>query len=187
MYITIGLKCKHNRSASYIKNRILYQKPPIYAMIFPKNPIKSFVQRNGRMSKRQRYGLTQHLNQYTLPQAPWDLSSYHLPIIVEIGFGLGDTFIEMAEKNPQYHYIGIEVYQTGIGHVAATLHERQIQNVHIAPFDAIIALNSCIPANTLQCIQLFFPDPLPKKRHHKRRLIQPAFVNLCVEKLKPQG
>lgn len=155
-----------------------------------KRTIKSFVLRTGRVSPRQTQGLEQLLQHYQLPLTPWDLSAVfknEAPTIVEIGFGMGQSLIEMAKANPDTHYIGIEVHQAGIGSLAADLHDQAISNVKIAPYDAVAVFEQAIQDNTLAGIQIFFPDPWPKKRHHKRRLIQPAFVSLLVSKLMPKG
>lgn len=155
-----------------------------------KRTVKSFVLRAGRVSQRQKSAFQFFLPNYQLPLAPWNIPALfgeEASIIVEIGFGMGDSLIEMAKMNPDHHYIGIEVHQAGIGSLVAKLHEQEINNVHIAPYDAVSVFEQAIPENSLAGVQLFFPDPWPKKRHHKRRLVQEGFVQLITEKLRPQG
>jgi tRNA (guanine-N7-)-methyltransferase len=154
-----------------------------------KRTIKSFVMRTGRVSPRQERGLEQVSN-YQLYLAPWTLTAIferNAPTIVEIGFGMGHSLIEMAKTNPQNNYIGIEVHQAGIGSLSADLHDNALSNVRIAPYDAVTVFEQAILDESLAGIQIFFPDPWPKKKHHKRRLIQQAFVDLLVKKLQPGG
>lgn len=154
--------------------------------------IKSFVLRAGRLSSRQKLGLEQYLPQYQLQltDAPWDwVTSFsrEADVVVEIGFGMGQTLITMAQESPQYNFLGIEVHQAGIGNLAVSLHEQQIKNVRIAPYDAVEVLQRGIPVGTLAGVNIFFPDPWPKARHHKRRLIQADFVQLLVSRIRPGG
>lgn len=154
--------------------------------------IKSFVLRAGRLSPRQKLGLEQYLPQYQLQltDAPWDWStsfSRAADVVVEIGFGMGQTLITMAQEAPQYNFLGIEVHQAGIGNLAISLHEQQIENVRIAPYDAVEVLRRGIQERTVAGVNIFFPDPWPKARHHKRRLIQLDFVKLLVSRIRPGG
>jgi tRNA (guanine-N7-)-methyltransferase len=151
--------------------------------------IRSFVKREGRMSKRQKAALDSLFSDYglTLAQRPLDYPSLfgrRAPTIVEIGFGMGDTLAQMAQQNPDTNYIGIEVHRPGVGSLLATLHEQHINNVRVFCHDATEVLENAIADRSLDGIHIFFPDPWPKKRHHKRRLIQDAFVNLLAAKLK---
>ena len=154
--------------------------------------IKSFVLRAGRISNRQQQGLDEWLVEYELPlqSTPWDFAEVFgrsADTIVEIGFGMGASLIEMAKERAEINFIGIEVHRAGIGSLAADLHDLHLQNVRIVPRDAVETFRQNIPDNSLSGIQIFFPDPWPKKKHHKRRLIQPEFIDLLIEKLKPQG
>lgn len=153
--------------------------------------IKSFVHRAGRMSPRQQLGLEQLMAHYTLPhETAWDFAQIfarEADTIVEIGFGMGASLLTMALEHPEVNFIGIEVHRPGVGSLAADIHEYQLQNLRIASFDAVELFKQCIPDASLAGIQIFFPDPWPKKRHHKRRLIQPEFVRLLVQKLKSHG
>lgn len=154
--------------------------------------IKSFVLRAGRLSPRQKLGLEQWLPDYqvTLGDAPWNLTECFgrsADVVIELGFGMGQTLIAMAQDQPHINFLGIEVHQAGIGSLAAELHDHAIQNVRIAPYDAVEVLQKGIAPDVLTGINIFFPDPWPKLRHHKRRLIQPEFVSLVLEKIKPGG
>ncbi|WP_131781233.1 tRNA (guanosine(46)-N7)-methyltransferase TrmB [Legionella gresilensis] len=154
--------------------------------------VKSFVIRAGRMSKRQQFALDNWLIHYILPVdgINWDFQAIfgrNSETIVEIGFGMGASLITMAEQNPTKNFIGIEVHRAGVGSLVADLHEKGITNVRVAMFDAVAIFNQQIPAESLDGVQIFFPDPWHKKRHHKRRLIQPNFVKLIVNCLKTGG
>ena len=155
-------------------------------------PIKSFVLRAGRMSPRQQMALAEGLPAYALP-APGEL--WHLPtifsnnadVVVEIGFGMGNSLIAMAKREPELNFIGIEVHRPGIGSLIAALQAEGLTNVRVAPYDAVEVFQSCLADDVLTGVQVYFPDPWPKKRHHKRRLLQPDFVRLMVKKIKPGG
>ncbi|MDP3562751.1 MAG: tRNA (guanosine(46)-N7)-methyltransferase TrmB [Legionellaceae bacterium] len=154
--------------------------------------IKSFVLRAGRVSPRQQQGLEHWLTNYILPLSDdeWHFSTLfgrEADTIVEIGFGMGASLLTMAELNSETNFIGIEVHRAGIGSLAADIHDHGINNIKIAPYDAVEVFKRCIPDHSLAGIQIFFPDPWPKKRHHKRRLIQSNFIRLLVSKLKPGG
>lgn len=155
-------------------------------------PIKSFVLRAGRMSNRQQQALDTWLSEYQLPPSGgcWNMTEIFgrsADVVVEIGFGMGASFLQMAKAQPDVNYIGVEVHQPGIGSLVAGLHDEAIQNVRVATFDAVEAFKNCILDETLSGVQIFFPDPWPKKRHQKRRLIQPEFIKLLAQKIKPGG
>lgn len=154
--------------------------------------IKSFVLRAGRHSSRQQVGLEQWLPHYQLEVSdqPWDWATCFgtvADVVVEIGFGMGQTLLTLAQADPATHYLGVEVHRAGIGNLAMALHEHQIENVRIAPYDAQDVLRRGVPAESLAGINIFFPDPWPKARHKKRRLIQADFVLLLVSRLRPGG
>lgn len=154
--------------------------------------IKSFVLRAGRVSNRQQQGLDDWLSDYTTPdpQQPWDFTALfnrEAEIIVEIGFGMGGSLLTMAKQQPEINFLGIEVHRAGIGSLAADLHDQAITNIRIAPYDAVDVFKTAIPENSLSGVQIFFPDPWPKKRHHKRRLIQPEFIKILLPKIKIGG
>lgn len=158
----------------------------------PLRTIKSYVLRAGRMSPRQTQGLELWLKDYELPVdgVVWgfeQLFGRKAQTVVEIGFGMGASLLTMSQNNPDCNYIGIEVHKAGVGSLAADLHDNQLTNVKIVAHDAVEVLNTQVPMNSLAGIQVFFPDPWHKKRHHKRRLIQPAFTELLAQKVQPGG
>lgn len=154
--------------------------------------IKSYVLRTGRVSTRQQQALNEWLTDYELPESEkkWDLQAIFerdAPTIVEIGFGMGASLFTMAQSRPEMNFIGIEVHRAGIGGLAAELHDHQLTNVRIASFDAVKVFKEHLPDDSIAGIQIFFPDPWPKKRHHKRRLVQPEFVQQMLPALQRQG
>ena len=157
-----------------------------------KRDIKSFVLRTGRVSPRQQHALDHALAEYALPmqEEPWNLVEIfgrEADTVVEIGFGMGASLFAMAKARPDLNFIGVEVHRAGLGSLVADLHDAAITNVRIAPFDACEVFRSCLPDGALAGVQIFFPDPWPKKRHHKRRLIQPNFVSVLIQKIKLGG
>jgi tRNA (guanine-N7-)-methyltransferase len=107
------------------------------------------------------------------------------PTILEIGFGMGETTATIAATNPQSNYIAIEVHTPGVGNLLKEIDAQQLQNLRIIQHDAIEVLRDMVPATSLTGVHIFFPDPWPKKRHHKRRLIQAPLVKTLCEKLLP--
>lgn len=154
--------------------------------------IKSYVLRAGRVSNRQQQGLELWLKDYELrlSNSPWKYTEiFHRTsnVIVEIGFGMGASLLTMAKENPHLDYIGIEVHQAGVGSLVADLHDHQLSNVRVVAHDAVEVFQTQLVDNSLAGVQIFFPDPWHKKRHHKRRLIQSEFINLLVTKIKSGG
>lgn len=148
--------------------------------------------RAGRISNRQQQGLDLWLKDYelTLDEEPWSFSEKFGRVadtVLEIGFGMGHSLLSMAKNNPQWNYIGIEVHKAGVGGLVADLHEHQLGNVRVVPHDAVEVFQSQLEDHSLLGVQIFFPDPWHKKRHHKRRLIQPEFIQLLVRKIKKGG
>lgn len=151
--------------------------------------IRSFVRRTGRLSPSKKQILEDYTEKYCQdPEKPLQLESDHFSrfskIILEIGFGMGHSFVEMAKNNPDWLYIGIEVHTPGVAEVMAQLEAQQMNNVIIYHHDAVEVLKQAIPEGVSDKVQIFFPDPWPKKRHHKRRLIQAEFVAKLHPKLK---
>lgn len=146
-------------------------------------PIRSFVRREGRMTKGQRKALD-----LLWPKYGMEISDKAINFqVLEIGFGMGQSLLKMAAQHPEQNFLGIEVYRPGIGSLLITLEKQKITNVRIYCADAIDVLHNCIPDNSLEKILILFPDPWPKKKHHKRRLIQTEFVQLLCKKLKTGG
>jgi tRNA (guanine-N7-)-methyltransferase len=153
--------------------------------------IRSFMRRQGRATVSQKNALESLWDKYCLdPSKPVDFTKVfqrQAPLIVEIGFGNGDSLAEMAEANPQFDYIGIEVHRPGLGHLMLLLEQKAITNVRIYHHDAIEILEQQISDNSLAGVQLFFPDPWQKRCHHKRRIVKPSFVELVTKKLAKGG
>lgn len=159
---------------------------------FPLREIRSFVRRDSRMTTAQRRAIetTGVLFNLKLEQGLIsfeDVFHRQAQTILEIGFGSGHSLLEMAKRNPEHNFIGVETYLPGIGTLLLGVEELQIKNIRYFYEDAVKVLQQCIPDQSLDVIQIFFPDPWPKRRHHKRRLIQPEFVALLASKLKSRG
>jgi len=156
-----------------------------------KHRIQSFVRREGRLTPAQRRALQQLWPIYGLlidmPLEVGKVFPKSAPLIVDIGFGDGESLLQMASSHPQYNYLGIEVHRPGIGHLLMMLERLKIANVRVYCADAVDVLGTLIEDEVIQRVNVFFPDPWPKKRHHKRRLIQPEFVNLVARKLEFGG
>ena len=111
----------------------------------------------------------------------------NVPRVLEIGFGNGESVLAQALANPQQDYLGIEVHRPGVGRLLARLAAQNITNVRVICADAVEVLTKCIPPHSLDCVELYFPDPWPKTRHHKRRIVQPDFADAVARALKPGG
>ena len=153
--------------------------------------IQSFVRREGRITRGQQRALDELWPKYGIPDhAPASLDSLFgrvAPRTLEIGFGNGEALAGMAEQQPEHDFIGVEVHRPGVGHLLQLLEKRGIDNVRIYNADAVRVLKECIPDRSLDRLLLFFPDPWHKKRHHKRRIVQPGFAELIAEKLVSGG
>ena len=155
-------------------------------------PIRSYVLRQGRLTRGQQQALEQLWDTYGIDfsPAPLDLDSVYenpAPVILEIGFGNGDSLLQQAIANPQNNYLGIEVHRPGVGHLLRLAGEAGIANLRVINHDANEVLLQQIPDQSLDGIQLFFPDPWHKKRHHKRRIVNAEFIELVKRKLKKGG
>lgn len=157
-------------------------------------PVRSFVRREGRLTPSQKRALEELWPKFGLDfaNAPLDLDSVFgrtdsTQRILEIGFGNGELLAQLAMANPDCDYLGIEVHRPGVGHLLQLLEREAIANVRIIRHDAVEVLNEQLGPGTLDQVLLFFPDPWPKKRHHKRRIVQPAFAQLVADRLKPDG
>lgn len=157
-----------------------------------KRPIRSFVVRAGRMSPRQERGLTDGMARHGLAYAPELLDFDALfgrtaPTVLEIGFGMGITTADIATSHPDTNYLGVEVHPPGVGNLCNLLDERQLSNVRVLQHDAVEVLNHMIARSSLAGVHIYFPDPWHKKRHNKRRLVQPPLVALLASRLAPGG
>ncbi|RUO62922.1 tRNA (guanine-N(7)-)-methyltransferase [Pseudidiomarina planktonica] len=154
--------------------------------------IRSFVKREGRLTKGQAGALERQWPKLGLEHQAEaiDLKAVFgrsAPVVLEIGFGMGKSLVEMAKAAPDQDFIGIEVHRPGVGACLLEAEEQQVENLRVYEHDAVEVLADCIADESLSTIQIFFPDPWHKKRHHKRRIIQPEFVQQLRKKLKPGG
>ncbi len=168
------------------------QQEPNYGMHKKQHRVKTFVRRESRITRAQKRALTELLELYQLPLIDGKLNiSEILPnadrFTVELGFGDGESLIQRALANPSTAHLGIEVYRPGIGKCLLNLHKRNIHNVRISTSDARDVMAQQIPANLVNELIILFPDPWPKARHHKRRLINADFIELCVDRLAMAG
>jgi len=149
--------------------------------------IRSFIRRQGRITQGQLFAIEQYWDRYCLPPNQrfnqQEIFGRTEPLILEIGFGNGDCLAQMAAAYPNKDFIGIEVHKPGVGRLLMQLEERGLENVRVYCHDALEILQNTISNNTLSAIHLFFPDPWPKRKHHKRRIVQPEFLDLIADKL----
>jgi tRNA (guanine-N7-)-methyltransferase len=162
---------------------------PFSSQTGPVRRIRSFVRREGRLTPGQHNALQQLWPRYGLPaEGRLDAAAVfgrNAPLTLEIGFGNGTSLAAMAAAEPGTDFIGIEVHRPGVGQLLKALDAGNLSNVRIFVHDAIEVLNRCIDDGSLDRVLLFFPDPWPKKKHHKRRIVQPGFIELLAHKLKP--
>ena len=154
--------------------------------------IKSFVIRAGRMTEAQREGLDLGLSRFGLNVTDgvldWDQTfSEQGAKVFEIGFGMGQSLLAQAQAEPDFRFVGVEVHRPGVGKLLHDSLEAGVENIRVFCHDAVEVLEQCIAPESLDRVQIFFPDPWHKKRHHKRRLIQRNFMSLLATKLKPGG
>ncbi|MBK2126174.1 tRNA (guanosine(46)-N7)-methyltransferase TrmB [Fangia hongkongensis] len=154
--------------------------------------VKSFVKRAGRMTQRQTNALEKHADSYLIPYQPQKLALERIfettqNIVLEIGFGMGTSLIEMAKNNPHINYLGLEVHEPGVGNILDLIHQEKLTNLKVVMHDAVEVLKYNIAPQSLQGIQIFFPDPWHKKRHHKRRLVNPEFITIMSNALAKGG
>jgi tRNA (guanine-N7-)-methyltransferase len=154
--------------------------------------IRSFVVRGGRTTEAQSRALRELWPRYGLEFAPQQLDldavfNRAAPRVLEIGFGNGEHLASLAAAHPTHDYLGVEVHPPGVGRLLLTLAARQLTNVRVICHDAVEVLEAQIAPASLDEVLILFPDPWHKKRHHKRRLIQPAFAACLAERLKPGG
>lgn len=154
--------------------------------------VRSYVLRQGRVSNAQLRAYRTLLPRYGVPYAPVHLDPRQLfgrsaPLVLEIGFGMGETTAQIALRHPQYDYLALEVHTPGVGALLQLIEAHGLSNVRIAQHDAVEVVREMLSPSSLDAVHIFFPDPWPKKRHQKRRLIQAPFVALLAERLKPGG
>ena len=154
--------------------------------------IQSFVRRSGRISKAQSIGLNELWHDYgvDLNEKKLDFNKLFLSknnVTLEVGFGNGDSLLEMAIDQPNQNFLGIEVYEAGVGRLINEANKNKLSNLKIIKDDAVEVLTNNILDNSISNFQLFFPDPWHKKKHHKRRIVQISFLDLLSKKLKKDG
>jgi len=158
----------------------------------PPRRLRSFVRRQGRLTEGQNRALETLWTQYGVELKQGKVNFTELfgnpnPVILEIGFGNGTSLLEMAQQSPDKNYLGIEVHRPGVGKLINDANAAGVDNLRVFCDDAIDVLAQCIADGSLGGIQLFFPDPWHKKRHNKRRIVQPEFVQQLRGKLKTGG
>ncbi len=157
--------------------------------------VVSYVKRGGRMTVGQQRAweeLWPSLGRTVseLPEGPVDFDAWFgrpAPVMVEIGSGMGETTSQLAAAAPELNYVAVEVYDPGLGQLMLRAEKLGVENLRLMHGDAVVLLTSHVPPDSLAGVRLYFPDPWPKKRHHKRRIVQPSFVSLVASRLAPGG
>lgn len=154
--------------------------------------VRSFVLREGRLTPGQQRALDTLWPVHGLERADGVLDSARMfgreaPLVLEIGYGMGASLVEMAAAEPDKNFVGIEVHRPGVGALLMAIEQQELTNLKSYCDDAVEVLHECIADASLDRLQLFFPDPWHKKRHHKRRIVQPDWLTLVAQKLKPGG
>ncbi|HUF71697.1 MAG TPA: tRNA (guanosine(46)-N7)-methyltransferase TrmB [Gammaproteobacteria bacterium] len=154
--------------------------------------VRSFVRRPGRITTGQQRALAELMPRWGIPfgDTRIDLDEVYgrfAPRVLDVGFGDGEALVTAAARHTGIDYLGVEVHDPGIGHLLALIQRAALTNVRIIAADAVEVIERMLPDRNFDAVNLFFPDPWPKKRHHKRRIIQPGFVNEVARILKPSG
>ncbi|MEY3696165.1 MAG: hypothetical protein RL083_1990 [Pseudomonadota bacterium] len=152
--------------------------------------IRSFVNRRSHMTQGQQQALDAYLDKWSITYRPERLDldqafERSAPTILEIGFGMGETTEQIALARPQENFLGVEVFNAGVGALLKRIEGSALQNIRIIQHDAVEVLRDMIAPNSLAGVHIYFPDPWPKKRHHKRRLIQPPLIELLSSRMAP--
>jgi len=153
-----------------------------------RRPVRSYVLRGGRLGSGQQRALRELAPRYVLPYREQlldrtEVFGRDVPLLLEIGFGMGDATAAIAAASPQFDFLGVEVHAPGVGALLRQIEARGLHNLRIVQHDAVDVLTHMIAPQSLAGAMVFFPDPWPKKRHHKRRLIQPPLVSLLASRL----
>ncbi|ALM87258.1 tRNA (guanine-N7)-methyltransferase [Bordetella sp. N] len=155
--------------------------------------IRSFVHRRGHITQGQRDALDRLLEEWSIPYSPRPLdvtkafAGRQAPTILEIGFGMGETTEKIALARPGDNFLGVEVFNAGVGSLLKRIEASAVPNIRIIQHDAVEVVRDMIAPDSLAGVHVYFPDPWPKKRHHKRRLLQPPFIKLLASRLAPGG
>jgi tRNA (guanine-N7-)-methyltransferase len=158
----------------------------------PRRPIRSYVLRQGRLSPAQRRACDDFFPLYGVPfsteEVDWaGIFGRRAPVVLEIGFGMGETTAVIADAHRDIDFVVVDVHLPGIGSLLNRIDALRLTNVRVIRHDAVDVVNTMIALSSLAAIHVFFPDPWPKKRHHKRRLLNPGFVHALAERLAPRG
>lgn len=159
---------------------------------FKPKSIRSFVIRAGRITLGQKNAFERYWPEIGLSLFnglidPASVFEREAPLVLEIGFGMGDSLLEMAKNEPEKNFIGIEVHPPGVGRLISATSQQGLRNLKVYMADAMDVIADCIPDASIDRLQLYFPDPWHKKKHHKRRIVQPAFLQALRPKLKVGG
>lgn len=159
---------------------------------FKPKDIRSYVIRAGRITEGQRQAFDQYWPAFGLSLnngliEPGSLFNRDAPLVLEVGFGMGDSLLSQAKEEKENNFIGIEVHSPGVGRLIKQAGDLELTNLKVFMADALDVLRDCIPNGSLNRFQLYFPDPWHKKRHHKRRIVTPDFIALIEQKLMPGG
>lgn len=154
-----------------------------------RRPVRSFVLRGGRLTDGQKRALDELWPRWGIQSGSGLLDFFTTfgndrPVILEIGFGNGDATWRMAAAEPLHNFLAVEVHRPGVGRLLLALAEGEVDNVRVACADAVALLRERVPPGALDGVRIYFPDPWPKKRHHKRRLVQPDFVQLLAARMR---
>lgn len=152
--------------------------------------IRSFVHRRGHITQGQKEALSTVRDKWSIPYSqtlldPAIAFGRTAPVILEIGFGMGETSEQIALARPQDNFLGVEVFEAGVGALLKRIEASSLNNIRIIQHDAVEVLRHMIAPESLAGVHIYFPDPWPKKRHHKRRLIQPPLIDLLASRLAP--
>jgi tRNA (guanine-N7-)-methyltransferase len=150
-------------------------------------PIRSFVLRQGRITPAQRRALDELLPRYAVPFGERIASARQAPLVLEIGSGMGETTAAIAAAHPEADFVAVEVHGPGVGSLLNRIAAERLGNLRVIRHDAVEVLERMVDDASLAAIHVFFPDPWPKKRHHKRRLVRPEIGALMARKLRPGG
>ena len=154
--------------------------------------VKSFVLRSGRVTSAQKRALQDYSEFFCVPFSKKEIPLEKIfgnsnPIVLDIGFGMGHEIIDFSLKNTTKNVLGIEMYKPAIGNLLKNIYEKNIKNIKIIEYDAYCVLNTMIPDESINEIHIYFPDPWPKKKHFKRRLLNIGFAEIIARKLKNSG
>lgn len=154
--------------------------------------IKSFVHRRAHITPSQQEALDRLMPLWAIPYKAQQLNvaeafGREAPLVLEIGFGMGETTLKIAQNRPNDNFLGVEVFNSGVGALLKRIDENDVTNIRIIQHDAVEVVRDMIAPNSLAGVHIYFPDPWPKKRHHKRRLIQAPFIELLSSRLAVGG